>query len=115
MRNLLALAAFVLVVYALVDCLRTRGADVRGLPKALWVAVIVLLPAVGALAWLLAGRNRGPAAPPPRRAGPVAPDDDPDFLWRLEQEQRRRKGGPSGDGGSPEPGSAGGTTGPTPA
>lgn len=116
MRNLFALAVFVLVVYALVDCLRARGSEVRGVPKALWVALIVLLPAIGALAWLLAGREKGPAAPPTRRGRPVAPDDDPEFLWRLEQE--RRRGGPGGQQpgqGSGEPGSSGGTTGPTPA
>ncbi|SDQ15860.1 PLD nuclease N-terminal domain-containing protein [Quadrisphaera sp. DSM 44207] len=91
MRPLLALLALVLVVYALLDCLRRPGDQVRGLPKALWLAVIVLLPVVGAVAWLLAGRGRGRGpggSRPPQR--PVAPDDDPEFLWRLEQERRRQ-------------------------
>ncbi|HEY5516230.1 MAG TPA: hypothetical protein VIK12_08485 [Pengzhenrongella sp.] len=38
-------------------------------------------------------RSRGPEQPSVRRttraAGRVAPDDNPDFLWRLEQQQRR--------------------------
>ncbi len=107
MRALLAFAIFVLAVYALVDCLRTRNSDVRGLPKPVWLLVI-LLPAVGPLAWLIAGRRRGPAAPQTRGRGPVAPDDDPEFLWRLEQQRRRDR-----DGGDPD--TSPGTTGPTPA
>lgn len=107
MRTLLLLGVLVLVVYALVDCVRTRSADVHGLPKVLWLALILLVPGVGALAWLLLGRDRGTAAPPARRSGPVAPDDDPEFLWRLEQERRRKEGG-QGSGQS-------GTTGPEPA
>jgi hypothetical protein len=90
-RGLLVIGAMVLVVYALLDCLRRPGDQVRGLPKVAWVAVILLLPVIGALAWLLAGRGRGPAGPPRRPERPVAPDDDPDFLWRLEQERRRRE------------------------
>jgi hypothetical protein len=31
--------------------------------------------------------SRPPKNPP---AHPVAPDDDPEFLWKLDQEQRRR-------------------------
>ncbi len=43
----------------------------------------------------LGGRGpvRGPGRPG-RRTGPVAPDDDPEFLWRLEQERRRAAGEP---------------------
>ena len=33
------------------------------------------------------GRGGQPAGPP----RPVAPDDDPEFLWRLEKERRKRK------------------------
>lgn len=107
MRALLAFAVFVLAVYALVDCLRTRRSDIRTLPKPAWLLVI-LVPAVGPLAWLVAGRRRGPSSPPARGRGPVAPDDDPEFLWRLEQQRRRGR-----DGGGPD--TPPGTTGPAPA
>ena len=46
---------------------------VRGLPRALWLVVLVLLPVVGALVWFVLGR--GPVRRPLR-----APDDDPAFL-----------------------------------
>jgi len=103
MRQLLVLAVFAVVVYALVDCLRTDGKDVRGLPKPLWIVVILLTAGVGAVAWLVLGKGRGPSTPPARRGRPVAPDDDPEFLWRLEQERRRKRegGGPDSPGNTP--------------
>lgn len=73
----------VLVIYALVDCLQSPAPQVRALSKPGWLAVIVLVPVLGAVAWLLAGRPQaGPAgvSAPPR---PVAPDDDPEFLAQL--------------------------------
>lgn len=90
-----------LVVYALVDCVRSDDSDMPvGLPKALWVILIVVFPGAGALAWLVvsrvsrqaAGQVRGgggttghPSRPAPRRPAPrpVAPDDDPEFLAGL--------------------------------
>src|SRR5690606_41467897 len=68
---------------------------------ALWILGTVLFPPPGSIAWLavrFARKNRtaprpsaGPAGPaaPASRPGPLAPDDDPEFLWRLEQERRR--------------------------
>ncbi|GAA4418321.1 PLD nuclease N-terminal domain-containing protein [Georgenia halophila] len=98
---------FAMVVYALIDCSRTPDDEMpAGLPKVLWIILIVLVPAVGALAWIIVSRvsrskaqtttDRRPgvwSAPtdrkPIRRSGPVAPDDDPEFLNRLERERRR--------------------------
>ncbi|MGQ7295300.1 PLD nuclease N-terminal domain-containing protein [Quadrisphaera sp. KR29] len=89
---LVALVALVLGIYALVDCLRTTGTQVRGLPVPVWVAVIVLLPVVGPLAWLLAGRAHGPRPAPPaggaRPSAPKGPDDDEDFLRSLDRKHR---------------------------
>lgn len=55
------------------------------------------------------GRPGRPGFPgrPGRRSGPVAPDDDPEFLWRLEQQRRRASGEPpTGDdpAAPPDPG-----------
>jgi len=80
----------VLLVYAVVDLTRTPGAQVRTLPKPLWYVVLLVLPLLGALAWLLVGRPRrsgaADAAAPPSR--PVAPDDDEDFLRELRRRSR---------------------------
>lgn len=91
MRYAVVLITIGLTVYALIDCARTDSAEIKAMPKALWLAVIIVLSPIGPVAWLLAGRDRGSAQPArPRRAGPIAPDDDPVFLRQLDLERRRR-------------------------
>ncbi len=107
-RVLLALLVIALTVYAATDAWNAQDEDRRGLPRGLWLILILLLPGFGAIAWFAlssqsrraragaSGPQRQPRARPtgtpgaaPRAGGPVAPDDDPEFLWRLEQERRR--------------------------
>jgi len=76
------------MVYAFVDCVRADARDLRGLPRPAWLLVI-LVPLVGALAYLVAGRPVHTTDEPAAR--PLAPDDDPEFLRRLDLERRRRK------------------------
>ncbi|WP_374968091.1 PLD nuclease N-terminal domain-containing protein [Terrabacter sp. BE26] len=76
-------------IYAVVDCLQTDRRLVRIMPKAVWI-LAALVPVVGPVLWLVAGRTdarggprrapRGPGRQPP---GPRGPDDDPDFLRKL--------------------------------
>jgi len=80
-----------LTVYCVFDVLGSDERARRGLPTTVWL-LIVLLPVLGGVVWLVA-RRRAPhaGAPGARRGGPVAPDDDPEFLFRLDQERRRRQ------------------------
>ncbi len=90
---LIALVVFA-TIYALVDCLMTDRRLIRVMPKPVWL-IAVLVPVLGPLVWLVAGRTdarggpsaRGPRRPGPRRpsgpSGPKGPDDDPDFLRKL--------------------------------
>ncbi|WP_129786711.1 PLD nuclease N-terminal domain-containing protein [Promicromonospora panici] len=102
-----------LTVYALADVWGTEEDERGGLPRWLWVILIVFLPLLGSISWIIvrttarrsgAGPASGPGTggsrptPPPRvgpgprrPSGPAAPDDDPEFLWRLEQEKRKRE------------------------
>jgi hypothetical protein len=104
MRYLPFLLVIGLVVYTVVDVVNADDEDRLGVHPALWILGIVLLPPLGSIAWLAvrfsrrsqrgARRSPGPAGPGPQspyRPGPIAPDDDPEFLWRLEQEKRRRE------------------------
>lgn len=83
LRGLLWLGGLALAIYAVIDCIQTEEASVKHLPKIAWVVLIILIPWVGPIAWLLAGRQR--SLPPRKRSnpGPRGPEDDPDFLRNL--------------------------------
>jgi hypothetical protein len=96
--GLAGLAELCLLVYCLLDVLRTPGARIRNLPKPVWFLLCFFPPIVGPVCWLLFGRppydGAATAAAPARTAQPaVNPDDDEAFLRGLReraQEQRRR-------------------------
>jgi hypothetical protein len=87
MRYLLLMALYIaLVAYCITDVLNHPDEEPYGLHRLLWIALIVLIPYIGAAAWLLMKfRRRGQARP-----RTVAPDDDPDYLRWLREQQRRR-------------------------
>ncbi|MDQ3325265.1 MAG: PLDc N-terminal domain-containing protein [Actinomycetota bacterium] len=91
LKALVVLVAVGLSVYCLYDIVATPARSVRVMPKPVWV-LVVLVPLVGPLAWLLSGRRAPKSGPPPKpRPRVIGPDDDPDFLWRMEQRERRSK------------------------
>jgi hypothetical protein len=83
---LLAGAALVLLVLALISVLSAER--VRNAPRAVWVLVVLLVPIAGPIIYLLAGRPIDRTGRPSRR--PASPDDDPDFLRSVGDEQSRR-------------------------
>jgi len=88
MTRLLVVAgviAVALTVFAFVDAAFFDRLRVRGVPKPAWLVIILVLPIVGALLWFFVGRGpRGAGGSQGgRRRGPVAPDDDPEFLRNL--------------------------------
>ncbi len=92
MRTALLTLAYVgLAAYCISDALQHRDHEPYGLPKVLWVFIILLFPYLGAATWIaLAIRSRLNAEQP---RPPQAPDDDPDYLvWLREQERRRKLG-----------------------
>lgn len=84
-RLLPFLAFLALDIYAVVDAIQTDDLLVKHLPKIFWILLILIFTPIGAVAWLVAGRDRqqnrrpGPSRPLP----PRGPDDDPDFLRNL--------------------------------
>lgn len=93
MRYLLILAVYIaLTAYCITDIIIHPEENPHGLPKILWIFVIILVPYAGAAAWFFLKYRRGRPAPP----RPSAPDDDPDYLRWLQQQERRRKRGGEG-------------------
>jgi len=93
---LLFLAQIVLAACALISCLSAEDGRARTLSRLTWVLVILFIPLIGSIAWFITGRpaqRSGTGAWPPvrflggRRQRPLAPDDDPEFLRSLGNEQ----------------------------
>lgn len=93
-----------LVAYCVLNVITTPEAEVRNLPKMLWLLLVLLFPIVGGIAWLVAGRPQTPVNSRdagqipaeydrPGRATASSPDDDEAFLRRLKQraEDQRKK------------------------
>ncbi|GAA2500102.1 PLD nuclease N-terminal domain-containing protein [Winogradskya humida] len=97
--SLFMLVDLALLVIALIDCLSSEEYAIRALPRVAWVFLILLFSPIGAIAWFVAGRpprairmSNGETWRPgsgfpederPTRKGPLAPDDDPEFLRNL--------------------------------
>jgi hypothetical protein len=109
-RILPAILLVVLMVYCLVECAQSDRDQVRNLPKAVWFALVLLLPLIGPVGWLFLGRprveepsarDRHPAAQTRRR--PIAPDDDPRFLAQLDEVNRDLRRFSEWDAPPPDP------------
>ena len=98
MTKVLAPIIVLLMIFAVVDIAVIERDRIRALPRGLWIAIAIVLPVVGPVLWFFVGRLRkgegmapSAAASAPRRLGPIAPDDDPDFLGRLHREQEQEE------------------------
>jgi hypothetical protein len=96
LRVLPFLILVALAIYCLVDVVQSPAHEVRTMPRWALALVILAIPLLGSIGWLLAGRpvvrtphpTSGPyAGPPPTEPRRVAPDDDPEFLNKLKQQQ----------------------------
>jgi hypothetical protein len=100
----LALIAFAVWIFCIIDVITTPDEQCRNLPKLVWLLLVIILVDIGSIAWLVAGRTWTPRNPDlpykgnrgtPRTAARRAsnPDDDEEFLAGLRaraEEQRRR-------------------------
>lgn len=117
MRLFLMVFVIALALYALIDCVRTPEKDMPArMPKHLWITLILMFSTImlGPLAWIITSRvsaaekrggqlsgglwsaEKGVDLHLSRHAStPAAPDDDPEFLRKLDEqvqaEKRRRQ------------------------
>ncbi|MFC5369706.1 PLD nuclease N-terminal domain-containing protein [Arcanobacterium bovis] len=105
-RVFIVLFLVALTIYSFIDCARTDSNRMPArISKAVWLILIAIVPVLGPLLWLFfkyqyifkdnssrARQDFPSKTRNPRTAerGPVAPDDDPEFLARLEAQNRRR-------------------------
>ncbi len=104
-------------LFCIIDVITTDEYAVRNLPKLWWLVIVLLLPDIGSIAWLVAGRrqtgatrpgglpykgNTGRPADVPRPASAANPDDDAEFLRQVQRraEEQRRRAREAGDPGS---------------
>lgn len=106
---------FGFILYCVLDVVMAEPVLIRNLPKLVWLLLVIFVPLIGGIAWLVAGRperaglapgsresrgrlppgqrystrgNSG-ADPWPSPPPPLGPDDDPEFLRRLDEKRRR--------------------------
>ncbi|AYG81221.1 hypothetical protein DWB77_03363 [Streptomyces hundungensis] len=107
LRYLPFLLVLAVWIYAFIDCLNTPEEEVKGLPKVVWIIIVLLFGEVlvGPVAWLVAGKvRRGPGAGPSRW---TAPDDNPAFLASLGEGGQRDEAGLKDDEAVPKGDEAG--------
>jgi hypothetical protein len=88
---LIGLALLAFWLFSLFDVITAPEEEVRNVPKALWIVIVVLIPLLGGLVWMVRGRPqpaRDPWPVPPGPGTPKGPDDDPDFLSDLDRRMR---------------------------
>jgi hypothetical protein len=77
-----AIITLALMIFSIIDCSRTAENNIRSLPKWAWLVIIIFVPAIGSIAWIIAGRPKGNGRRR-RKRKIVPPDDNPDFLGKL--------------------------------
>lgn len=103
----LIVLTIIIVIWALVEVVQADKAQVRHLPKWAWLILVVFpLPPLGAIAWFFLGRPKGGVTARPASGGGLnlpnlprrtryvsrpAPDDDPEFLRRLQAEAEHQR------------------------
>ncbi|MBE8518172.1 PLDc N-terminal domain-containing protein [Amycolatopsis sp. H6(2020)] len=106
-NGLLGIVTFGLWIFCLVDVITTDEGSCRNLPKGLWLLLVLVVPLVGSIIWLVAGRPqqvaraRGPyereasAFPEydrPGRFAATSPEGDEEFLRKCrERAEAQRK------------------------
>lgn len=97
-RTVPVLIEIALLVYCLIDAIQSPEIEIRNLPKWTWIILIVILPLIGSITWLVAGRpvraassawRPGAGFPEQERPAPSTADIDArldDDLARLDRE-----------------------------
>src|ERR1700712_4240084 len=80
------------MIFAFVDVLLTQDWRIRGVPKIVWLVIVLLLSPIGGILWFFVGKEPIDGAVRPPRRREIAPDDEPEFLAgvRVKEDQDER-------------------------
>lgn len=93
LRLLPVIAEIALLVFCLIDCIQSDADRVRNLSKGWWLVLIVVLPLVGGVAWLVAGRPQTPRTHVPWPSTPTSgfPEHERPRRYRDDAAEERRR------------------------
>lgn len=77
--------AAVFWVFSVVDCAVQPATRHRGVSKAAWLAIVILIPVIGGILWFVIGRRR---ANDNGAIMYIPPDDDPAFLRSINKTEQ---------------------------
>jgi hypothetical protein len=83
---ILLIVEIAFTIFTIVDVILTENWRVRGVPKPVWLVIVLLLSPIGGILWFLIGKEKVDTARP---AAKRAPDDDPTFLSNLRRDEER--------------------------
>jgi hypothetical protein len=100
--GLAALVVLGLWIFCLIDVITTEEYACRNLGKTVWLLLVLFLPAIGSIAWLVAGRPQDAKPAParstafpeydrPGRAVASNPEDDAEFLRGLRERAEEQR------------------------
>ncbi|MER6669607.1 PLDc N-terminal domain-containing protein [Amycolatopsis japonica] len=96
-------------IFCIVDVITTDEGSCRNMPKGMWLLLVLIVPLIGSIVWLVAGRPRHAARAPrgryeretpafpeydrPGRFAATSAADDEEFLRKCREraEEQRRK------------------------
>ncbi|MCT4356367.1 PLDc N-terminal domain-containing protein [Streptomyces sp. Je 1-79] len=90
LRALMFILPLALTIYACIDCVTTPEEETKHLPKLAWVVLILLFPIAAPIVWFFAGKDRRRGFTAGGRGANqwVAPDDNPEFLKSLREDEK---------------------------
>ncbi len=79
-------------IWFMVDVVSSPRSSVRNLPKGIWLLIVVFVPLIGGAIWVIFGRTKPIGGGGRRlRRMPSAPDDDPRFLAKLDEDAWKKR------------------------
>ncbi len=78
-------------IWFMVDVVSSPRSSVRNLPKGIWLLIVVFVPIIGGGLWVLFGRTKPIGGGRRLRRMPSAPDDDPRFLAKLDEDAWKKR------------------------